>query len=63
MTEPKKEKQQSVTIEQISKFVDKEWEDAGYDILTTPETYEVKAMIADFIQQELGLQVEYKDGD
>ena len=53
----------TVTIESISKFVDKEWEDAGYDILTTPETYEVKAMIADFIQQELDIKVEDEDGD
>ena len=53
----------TVSIESISKFVDKEWEDAGYDILTTPETYEVKAMIADFIQQELGIKVEDEDGD
>jgi len=49
--------QRQVSRESISDFVNKEWADAGYDHYTTPETYEVKAMITDFIQQELGIPV------
>ena len=44
----------TVTTKDIHDFVDREWQDGEYGY---PESYEVKGMIADFMEKELGIEV------
>jgi len=52
------EKLNTVTIQTIHDFVDKEWQAGEYGY---PESYEVGGMIADFIRQVLMTEVEEKE--
>ena len=46
------------SVKEISDFVDKEWKHCEYGPLNLPESYEVKGMIASFVEGRLGITVE-----
>ena len=49
------------SVKEISDFVDREYEDCGYGPDVPPESYEVKGMIADFVEMKLGIIVESEE--